>query len=208
MVRSSLPTHTAMSSRTPAPQPTDAPPPPGHRRDNVLQAAAQVFSEYGYKGATLRQIADAAGLLAGSIYHHFESKEALYEAVQAEGYRRMHAVVEDAIAPHSDPWTALEAACCAHLTEMLTGGPIARLTGMGLVGLREGKVSPAMQSARDGYETLLARLIDRLPLRPGLDRTLLRLQLLGALNWTLIWYRPEGPRSPAQIAQHLIAALR
>ncbi|EGI76591.1 TetR/AcrR family transcriptional regulator [Hylemonella gracilis] len=197
-----------MSSRTPAPQPTDAPPPPGHRRDNVLQAAALVFAEQGYKGATLRQIADAAGLLAGSIYHHFESKEALYEAVQAEGYRRMQRVVEDAIAPHSDPWTALEAACCAHLTEMLTGGPIARLTGMGLVGLREGKVSPAMQLARDGYENLLARLIDQLPLRPGLDRTLLRLQLLGALNWTLIWYRPDGSRSPAQIAQHLIAALR
>jgi AcrR family transcriptional regulator len=182
--------------------------PPASRRDNVLLAGAKIFSEYGYKGATLRQIADAAGLLAGSIYHHFESKDALYEAVHAEGYRRMQRAVEEAIASQPDPWTALEAACCAHLTEMLTGGPIARLTGMGLAGLRGGMVSPGMQSARDAYEALLSKLIANLPLRPGLDPSLFRLQLLGALNWTLIWYRSDGARSPAQIAQHLVAALR
>ncbi len=174
----------------------------------MLRAAATVFSEHGYRGATLRQIGDAAGLLAGSVYHHFASKDALFEAVQCEGYRRMHRKVEDAVAGASDPWDALYRACSTHLGEMLGGDPIARVTGLGLVGRRDGPISASVQAARDEYERLLASLIDALPLRSGLDRRLLRLQLLGAMNWTLVWYRPEGPMTPGEIARHLVATFR
>lgn len=45
------------------------------RRDEILMAAAKVISERGYKEATVRDIGDAAGILSGSLYYHFDSKE-------------------------------------------------------------------------------------------------------------------------------------
>ena len=66
-------------------------------------------------------------------------------------------------------------------------------------------------AAADGNEKAAAGVIrnamEDLPLAPGTDRTLWRLQLLGALNWTPTWYRPDG-KSPPAIARALVAALR
>ncbi|NQW54798.1 MAG: TetR/AcrR family transcriptional regulator, partial [Rhodospirillales bacterium] len=60
---------------------------------------------------------------------------------------------------------------------------------------------------RDGYERRFVELVAALPLAPGTDRTLWRLQLLGALNWTPTWYRPEK-KSPATIARAVVGSLR
>jgi AcrR family transcriptional regulator len=45
--------------------------------DEIVAAAAKVFRTKGYHAATVRDIADEVGILKGSLYHHFESKEAL-----------------------------------------------------------------------------------------------------------------------------------
>ena len=44
----------------------------------VLDAALELFSSQGYRGTSLRQIAERAGISVGNIYHHFPDKEALY----------------------------------------------------------------------------------------------------------------------------------
>ena len=59
---------------------------------------------------------------------------------------------------------------------------------------------------RDGYERRFVDLVAALPLPAEVDRTLWRLQLLGALNWTPTWYRP-GRKSPAAIGRALVEAL-
>jgi hypothetical protein len=56
---------------------------------------------------------------------------------------------------------------------------------------------------REAYEQRFRRLIQALPLPADVDRSLLRLTLLGAINWTRVWYRP-GKRTPAQLADHLV----
>jgi hypothetical protein len=61
---------------------------------------------------------------------------------------------------------------------------------------------------RDGYEKRFVELVAALPLAAATDRSLWRLQLLGALNWTPTWYRPGGREAPAGIARALVAALR
>lgn len=197
-----------MSRPATPPAETEAEPAPSVRKQHLLQAAARVFSERGYRAATLRQIAEEAGILAGSVYHHVESKEALYIAVQHEGYRRMAARVQAALQGLSDPWERLEAACRAHLHEMLDGSPLASVTGAGLQAERDGPLPPSLQAERDAYEDLLRGLIAALPLRPGLDRRLLRLQLLGALNGTRHWWRPDGPATLDEVARQLVLTLR
>jgi AcrR family transcriptional regulator len=45
------------------------------RRDEILEVAAKLFAEKGYEETTIREIGDAAGILSGSLYHHFQTKE-------------------------------------------------------------------------------------------------------------------------------------
>src|SRR4249920_1642758 len=49
------------------------------RRAELLDIAAKLFAERGFKNTTVRDIADAAGILSGSLYHHFDSKEAMVD---------------------------------------------------------------------------------------------------------------------------------
>jgi AcrR family transcriptional regulator len=49
------------------------------RRDDVLRLASELFAEKGYRATTVRDIADAAGVLSGSLYHHFDSKESIVD---------------------------------------------------------------------------------------------------------------------------------
>src|SRR3954449_12301004 len=51
------------------------------RRDELLAIAAGLFAERGYKNTTVRDIADAAGILSGSLYHHFDSKETMADEI-------------------------------------------------------------------------------------------------------------------------------
>jgi len=51
------------------------------RRDELLELAAMMFAERGLRATTVRDIADSAGILSGSLYHHFKSKEQMVEEV-------------------------------------------------------------------------------------------------------------------------------
>jgi TetR/AcrR family transcriptional regulator, cholesterol catabolism regulator len=60
---------------------TPAIPPPATRREELLDLAAAMFAERGLRATTVRDIADAAGILSGSLYHHFASKEEMVDEV-------------------------------------------------------------------------------------------------------------------------------
>ncbi len=49
------------------------------RRDALIAIAADLFAERGYRSTTVREIAEAAGVLSGSLYHHFDSKESIID---------------------------------------------------------------------------------------------------------------------------------
>src|SRR6059036_996639 len=51
------------------------------RREELLQIAAELFATKGFKNTTVRDIADAAGILSGSLYHHFDSKESMVDEI-------------------------------------------------------------------------------------------------------------------------------
>jgi AcrR family transcriptional regulator len=67
------------------------------KRANILAAAREVFAEHGLDRATLRQIAAAAGYVAGTLYLHFESKEAIYGALLADSLDRLAVAVDAAV---------------------------------------------------------------------------------------------------------------
>ena len=68
----------------------------GFKRDRILSAAREVFAERGLENTTMRQIAAAAGYVAGTLYLHFDSKEAIYAALVRESLVRLDAAIETA----------------------------------------------------------------------------------------------------------------
>lgn len=185
----------------------DSEEPPLERRRLILNAAAELFSDSGYSNTSMREIASKAGLLPGSMYHYFSSKEELFLEVHKEGFRAVMEKVKAATLLGSDPWDCLRRACEVHVNQMFSGSPVDRLTGHSLAFTHEDKLLTMIRTERDAYEQVFKDLIAALPLAKRVDRSLLRLTLLGAMNWVFIWYR-EGKRSTVEIADAIVEMIR
>jgi len=179
---------------------------PRGRRQQVLEAAARRFSEGGFHATSMRDIAADVGFLVGSIYYHFESKDALFVAVHRAAVDMMTNTVSAALENVTDPWDRLEAAAAAHC-EALNGDnafvgvitPIFPVTG--------GELRNALAAQRDAYEVMFMGLVDALGLPPDIDRHVFRLHVLSALNGTKFWYRPGG-KTPSEIGRQLVRMLK
>ncbi|OFX00079.1 MAG: hypothetical protein A3D94_14905 [Alphaproteobacteria bacterium RIFCSPHIGHO2_12_FULL_66_14] len=175
-------------------------------RKKLLAISAHRFAKGGFEATSMRDIAGEAGMLVGSMYYHFPSKNELIAAVYEAGVVEIGAAVDAAVTRARTPWARLEAACVAHLDALLSDKAHAAVMTADLSRL-DPHLRRRLVVMRDGYEKRFVELVTALPLPAGTDRTLWRLQLLGALNWTPTWYRPGG-KSPAAIGKALVAALR
>jgi len=170
----------------------------------VLDAAAELFVQQGYAGTTLRQIAAAVGMKAGSIYHHFDSKEALFIAVLNDGivvminaFDRAQAAV---MATSGDIDTCVREHVRAHLSAVFEYGPYttAHLTSFASA---PASVRVAVVPQRDSYEEKWNALFERLfPSADTKELRLRRLILFGAMNATVEWFDPDGNLSIDQLA--------
>jgi AcrR family transcriptional regulator len=177
------------------------------RRQQILQQAAKLFGSRGFDATTIRDIASAAGILGGSIYYHFQSKEDIFLAVHSAGMETITNAVVKAIAEHDDPWDQLEAAAVAHCNALLSSGELPVIVSPyyseSLKAYRKQLVAQ-----RDNYDKIIAGIVEKLDLPPEIDRRIFRLHFLGALNWLPTWYRPKSHLSAAEIGRQLVALLR
>lgn len=79
------------------------------RRDEILRIAARIFAERGYVATTVREIAEEAGILSGSLYHHFASKSQIAEEIVLEFFGSLIHGYESALARVEDPVEVVEA---------------------------------------------------------------------------------------------------
>ncbi len=180
-----------------------------NRRAVILDAAAGRFRYQGYAATTMRDIAHDAGMLAGSLYYHFPSKSDLLLAVHQEGVRRIAEAVDVAIGeqmPDASPWDRLEWALIAHLESLLSGGDYAQVVIRDLP-VDDPLLKDKLVALRDSYEDRFRALVGALPLHDPDDRRWIRLMLLGAANWSKMWFRVDG-ESPAEIAKNFIRMVR
>ena len=164
-----------------------------------------LFGENGYDRTSIRDIAGAVGMLPGSVYYHFPSKEALLTAVYENAINEAIQTLIEATAAFTDPWDKLESAVVAHLAILVGGGPLAVVIAGGA------NLPPTARSSlvaqRHRYENVFRDLVAALDLGPGIKRSSFRLALLGALNWSLTWFRPGGD-PPETVARSLFAVFR
>lgn len=182
-----------------------------HRRSHnrvqpLLDAAARLFAERGYRETTIRDIGAEVDMQAGSVYYHFKSKAELLLAVYTIAVDGIDSRLAKALEGAGDPWKKLEIAVVTHLETILDRNDYSRVM-IGVTPDKAEDVAPALVALRDRYESRFGGIIDELPLARGTDRRLLRLMLLGALNATGNWYR-EGGKSPRDIGRSYVALLK
>ena len=172
----------------------------------LLDAAAKLFANQGYRETTMRDIGAEAGMQAGSVYYHFKSKEELLLAVYTMAVEGIESRLLDAIADIDDPWRRLEVAVITHLEIILNRDDYSGV----MIGVTPDKAEEKraeLVTLRDRYESHFQNIIGDLPLAKGTDRRMLRLMLLGALNSTKSWYR-EGDKTPTAVGTAYVKFLR
>jgi TetR/AcrR family transcriptional regulator, cholesterol catabolism regulator len=181
-------------------------------RERILDAAATEFRNHGYAGARLSDIAARIGMKAGSLYYHFESREALVEAVMARGIARTQAALEQKLASlpeDASHLTRIEAAIETHLLLLLQQGDSASAS-IKLIWQVPLDVRERALAQQRAYGALWSSLLNEArqagAIRSDVDLSVVRMAILGALNWALDWYKPQRG-SPKKIARDIAATI-
>ena len=170
------------------------------RNEALIRAAAELFADQGFRATSMRDIAKAVGMLPGSIYYHFPSKDDLLLAIYEAGVEQITATFEAAIEPLEDPWQRLQAGMSAHIRAITEESSYTRVIF---------RVEPdevpryrtELVALRDRFESQFKDLVEDLPLAPGIDRHLLRLMILGAGNHAQLWFSADGGYSADEIGE-------
>jgi AcrR family transcriptional regulator len=172
-------------------------------RDKVLAAAVQLFAEYGYHAATMREIARIAGIQAASIYYHYASKQTLLVEVMEAHMRQLNANLEQIVSNQDTVQQRLFEAISNHIrlhTTYKSEFFIIDTEIRALVGENRGKVL----AMRDQYEDLFQKL-----LREGMEQGILRQTDVKVSSYAIIamctevaqWFRPSGRLSVQQVIE-------
>jgi AcrR family transcriptional regulator len=176
-------------------------------RARIVEAATGQFFERGFHGASMKELADDAGLRSATIYYHFPNKEAMLVEIMRSTLLDLAAAVRASVAATDDPVVALDAAVTSHIlfhverhrevflcdAELRALGPEARAEIVAL---------------RDAYEEIF-----RSTLRAGHDRGVLVVpdvdlvtrSLLASCSGVAFWFRPDGPMAVDDVAAAYVA---
>ncbi len=181
------------------------------RRDEILRVAAELFSERGFEATSIREIADAAGILPGSLYHHFASKEEM-----------LHDLLKpfvESLAPGYEAVIASSGGVVDTLSQLINEGlkiSLQYTTELSIL-MQERKflqrnrtfryVSTAMQEVDRIWYGVLQEGVRSKAFSAELDLNLVLRTIMDLLASVAAWYTPDSRYSPEEIAQTHIALL-
>lgn len=175
------------------------------RRRAIITAAARMFQERGYSGTTVRDLGREVGITSGAIFHHFGTKEEILLRVVENGVHEATLRMRVSETDSSDPAQRLQSMIQAHLDALLGGSP----ETLSVLFHERWMLSPEARARliemRDAYEAIWDRALEDLgpPFDDAAHRKLSRLLLMGSMNWSAQWYRPDGQFDVADISAAL-----
>jgi AcrR family transcriptional regulator len=171
-------------------------------RDDILDAATQIFSQKGFHAASMQDIAEAVKLQKASLYYHVNSKQEILTMILDRALDILIERIEAVIALPLSPEEKLREAIHSYLQAMVEHRDLAAVL------LLEHRSLDAEAAAhhiprRDRFERLWRDLIQE-----GLDANVFFYSdaaiaargVLGVMNWTITWYKPEGALSVEEIS--------
>ncbi|WP_037605225.1 TetR/AcrR family transcriptional regulator [Streptacidiphilus rugosus] len=178
------------------------------RRQEILDTAAEVFAEQGYNATTVRKIADQAGMLAGSLYYHFDSKESMLEEILSRFLGELWTGYDAVLDADLGPRQTLEALVVESFRE------IDRHRAAVAIYQKESKqLAPQprfafLAESQQKFEKAWLRTLER-GVADGVFRADLDIRLtyrfVRDTVWVAAsWYRPGGRHSPEEIARQYL----
>ncbi|MEC4020381.1 TetR/AcrR family transcriptional regulator [Streptomyces sp. H27-D2] len=179
------------------------------RRGELLATAAEVFAAQGYNATTVRRIADEAGMLAGSLYYHFDSKESMVDEILSTFLDELWAGYDAVLAAGLGPRETMEALVTESFRE------IDRHRAAVAIYQKESKhlsVQPRfgyLADSRVKFEKAWLGTLER-----GVADEVFRADLDIRLTYRFVrdtvwvaasWYRPGGQHSPEEIARQYLS---
>ncbi|AUW93828.1 MAG: TetR/AcrR family transcriptional regulator [Sulfobacillus thermosulfidooxidans] len=174
------------------------------KKSEIVQAAAELFSTKGFKATTVRDIAERAGVLSGSLYAHIDTKEDLLIEIVRQAANEFAQALAPIVQSQESPTAKMRAAVHAHL------GVIASSRAWSTVYLDEDMAfsetgRATVRQLRRTYEQYWIQLLEegqQQHVFSDIDIGLTKLFILSALNGFHRWYDPKGRLMVHEIADH------
>ena len=182
---------------------------PASRRDELLDLAARMFAERGLKATTVRDIADSAGILSGSLYHHFKSKEQMVEEVLKDFLDWLFARYQEILDRETSPlgqltglfMASFEAIEHRHAQVVIYQDEAKRLSSIPQFGF----VDERNREQRKMWIDILQQGISDGSFRQDIDVDLVY-RFIRDTTWVSVrWYQPGGPLSAEEVGRQYLA---
>src|SRR6476660_1216828 len=179
------------------------------RRDELLKLAAAMFAERGLRATTVRDIADSAGILSGSLYHHFASKEEMVDEVLRGFLDWLFERYEQIVEEESDPlervkglfMTSFEAIEHRHAQVVIYQDEAKRLSSLPQFEFVEAR----NREQRRMWIDVLKQGVAEGRFRPDIDVDLVY-RFIRDTTWVSVrWYQPGGPLTAEQVGQQYLS---
>lgn len=179
---------------------------PGNK-EKMLNVALDLFSTRGFRGTSIRDIAQAMGMSISNIYHYFGNKEGLLLAILEHSAKGLVEKLRQVSEMDLEPWDRFKKLIETHLRLSENYRKEAKIFF-----LDEEHLSPegaeinrqTQQEVLEIYCKELRRLEDSGYVQCR-SLTVLALNILGVINWQLRWYRPEGALSLEEITGEVVS---
>jgi len=175
----------------------------------ILQAAADIFSQRGYQATTLDAIAAAAGISRAAFYYYFPSKDELLRRMYSQVIASSQAAIERIAAENLSAAEKLRRIVRHQVNYLAAHIPLVRVffsEGFNLPTDTRRFVTEANRAFDRVIEQVLeegVRTGELVPLHPKR----VTFALIGMCNWMYLWYRPSGEWTPDTIAEDFIRLL-
>ncbi len=178
------------------------------RRDELLELAATMFAERGLRSTTVRDIADSAGILSGSLYHHFKSKEQMAEEVLRDFLDWLFARYQEIVDGEADPlervkglfMASFEAIEHRHAQVVIYQDEAKRLSALPQFAF----VDARNREQRKMWLDVLKQGVAQRCFRPDLDVDLVY-RFIRDTTWVSVrWYQPGGPLTAEQVGRRYL----
>jgi AcrR family transcriptional regulator len=183
--------------------------PPVSRRDELLVLAATMFAERGLRATTVRDIADSAGILSGSLYHHFKSKEQMVEEVLRDFLDWLFERYQKVIVTEPNPLERLKGLFMAsfeaiedrHAQVVIYQDEAKRLSSLPHFDF----VETRNKEQRKMWLDLLNEGVKQGYFRPDIDVDVVY-RFIRDTTWVSVrWYQPGGPLTAEEVGRQYLA---
>ena len=171
-------------------------------KEGIIEAAAKIFSEKGFHATSMQDIADAVNLQKASLYHHFSSKQEILADILDHAFDLINNRLELVLSQSLSPDEKLRQAMISYFQTIAENQNLSAVLLLELRSL-DPELKVRQASRREKFERLWRDLIiegKQQGIFNDVDPSLTGKAILGVMNWTVTWYRSDGPRSAREIA--------